>query len=216
MICRTTMRGQVKHKHPPSPPWNATATPPSVTPATEPGSSRRTSVSRKEPLTRRTSRDWIPAQGRDDGEVGGCRIKERWEFAATKTPPAPSGHPPHKGEGLAGATQSPNKRHPLRRAYQSRWHRGAKVRQNWRTGELENWRTGELENWRTGELEKNEAQGAAAIKPLPLVGRGWGGETRPLSSTFPCPPPAPANSGGHAQSRSAGWPRFRQALWHPV
>jgi hypothetical protein len=67
-------------------------------------------------------------------------------------PPAPSGHPPHKGEGLAEATPSPNKWHPLRRAYRSRWHRRAKVRQNWRTGELENWRTGELENWRTGEL----------------------------------------------------------------
>jgi hypothetical protein len=87
-------------------------------------------------------------------------MTEGWELAATKTPPAPSGHPPHKGEGLAEAAPSPNKRHPLRRTFGSRWHRGAKERQN----------------WRRVELEKNEAHGAAAIKPLPLVGRGWGGE----------------------------------------
>jgi hypothetical protein len=83
MTSWTRMSGQTNTRIPLQPPWTAGATPRSVTPAPEPGSSRRTSVSRKnlslranESPTRWTSRDWMPDQARHDGEWGGCRNKD--------------------------------------------------------------------------------------------------------------------------------------------
>jgi hypothetical protein len=81
MICRTTMRGQVKHKHPPSPPWNATATPTLRHPGPRAGVQP---ANVREP--KGTSHPWQRSLPREGLRVTGSRLKagmtEGWEGAA--------------------------------------------------------------------------------------------------------------------------------------